>query len=94
MHSINKANFAILHWFGMNLAPRFTNMQAQLKHLCCACDPGEYSNFLIPPIGQIDRNLIASEKVTAQVGIPSRDAYGVKSASRFGVVGCLNATRC
>jgi len=62
MHSINKANFAILHWFGMNLAPRFTNMQAQLKHLCCACDPGEYSNFLIPPIGQIDRNLIASEK--------------------------------
>ena len=26
MHSINKANFAILHWFGMNLAPRFTDM--------------------------------------------------------------------
>lgn len=62
MHSINKANFAILHWFGMNLAPRFTNMQAQLKHLCCACDPGEYSTFLIQPIGRIDRNLIASEK--------------------------------
>ena len=33
MHSINMANFAILYWFGMNLAPRFTNMQAQLKHL-------------------------------------------------------------
>jgi hypothetical protein len=33
MHSINKANFAILHWFGMNLAPRFTNLQAQMKHL-------------------------------------------------------------
>lgn len=62
MHSINKANFAILHWFGMNLAPRFTNMQAQLKHLCCGCDPEEYSTFLIPPTGQIDRKLIASEK--------------------------------
>jgi TnpA family transposase len=62
MHSINKANFAILHWFGMNLAPRFTNLQAQLKHLCCGCDPEEYANFLIPPAGQMDRTLIASEK--------------------------------
>ena len=33
MHSINMANFAILHWFGMNLAPRFTNLHAQLRHL-------------------------------------------------------------
>ena len=39
MHSINMANFAILHWFGMNLAPRFTNLQAQLKHLYCG--PGQ-----------------------------------------------------
>jgi len=62
MHSINKANFAILHWFGMNLAPRFTNLQAQLKHLCCGCDPEEYANFLIPPAGQIDRKLMTSEK--------------------------------
>ena len=62
MHSINKANFAILHWFGMNLAPRFTNLQAQLKHLCCGCDPEEYANFLIPPAAQIDRKLMTSEK--------------------------------
>ncbi|MGO8789212.1 MAG: Tn3 family transposase [Terriglobia bacterium] len=62
MHSINKVNFAILYWFGMNLAPRFTDMQAQLKHLFCGCDPEEYSNFTISPIGRIDRKLIASEK--------------------------------
>jgi hypothetical protein len=62
MHSINKANFAILYCFGMNLAPRFTDMQAQLKHLFCGCDPEDYSNFLIPPTEQIDRKLIASEK--------------------------------
>ena len=62
MHSINKVNFAILYWFGMNLAPRFTDMQAQLKHLFCGCDPEEYSNFMISPIGRIDRKLIASEK--------------------------------
>jgi len=61
MHCINMANFAILHWFGMNLAPRFTNLHAQLKHLYCG--PGQsYSDFLIQPVGQIDRSLIESEK--------------------------------
>jgi TnpA family transposase len=62
MHSINMANFAILHWFGMNLAPRFTNLHAQLKHLYGGAGEEEYANFLIQPIGQIDRNLITSEK--------------------------------
>ena len=62
MHSINMANFAILYWFGMNLAPRFTNLQAQLKHLYCGPGQGRYSDFLIQPVGQIDRSLIASEK--------------------------------
>ncbi len=62
MHSINKANFAILQWFGMKLAPRFTNLQTQLAHLCCACDPEEYASFSILPAGRIDHELIVSEK--------------------------------
>jgi TnpA family transposase len=62
MHSINMANFAILHWFGMNLAPRFSNLHAQLKHLYGGAGEEEYANFLIQPVGQIDRNLITSEK--------------------------------
>lgn len=62
MHSINKANFAALYWFGMKLAPRFTNLQAQLKHLYCGGDPDMYTNFLINPTGQIDCDLITSEK--------------------------------
>lgn len=62
MHSINKANFAILHWFGMDLAPRFTHLQTQLNHLCCGCDPEEYANFLILPAAQIDYELIVSER--------------------------------
>jgi hypothetical protein len=28
IHGISKANFAILCWFGTNLAPRFTDMQS------------------------------------------------------------------
>jgi len=63
MHSINPANFGILHWFGMNLAPRFTNLQAQMKHLYCGPGQDGYSDFPIQPAGQIDRSLIASEKV-------------------------------
>ena len=62
MHSINMANFAILHWFGMNLAPRFTNLHAQLKHLYRGPDQEGYADFLIQPVGQIDRHLIAAEK--------------------------------
>ncbi len=63
MHSINMANFAILHWFGMNLAPRFTNLHAQLRHLYGGVEQEEYADFLIQPVSQIDRNLITSEKV-------------------------------
>lgn len=62
MHSINMANFAILHWFGMNLAPRFTNLHAQLKHLYRGPDQEGYADFLIQPVGQIDCHLIAAEK--------------------------------
>lgn len=58
MHSINKANFVILDWFGLNLAPRFTNLQAQLKHLYGGDDLTAYSNFLIQTAGQIDWQLI------------------------------------
>ena len=62
MHSIKKANFAIRYWFGMALAPRFTSLQAQLKHLWCGNHLEEYADFLIALVGQIDRELIMSEK--------------------------------
>ena len=62
MHSINRANFAILNWFGLKLAPRFTSLQAQLEHLYCGGDPADYEKFLIRPVGVIDRELIESEK--------------------------------
>ena len=55
MHSINKVNFAIMHWFKMMHAPRFTNLEAQLKQLYCGNDPAEYEDFLIQPVGKIDR---------------------------------------
>lgn len=62
MHSINKANFAILHWFGMNLAPRFTDLQAQLKHLYWSGDPAVAAGFLVRPAGHLDIQLILAEE--------------------------------
>ncbi len=58
MHSVNKANFAILYWFG----PRFTNMEDQLKALYCADDPALYEKYLIRPVGQVDLPVIVGEK--------------------------------
>jgi TnpA family transposase len=62
MHSVNKANFAILHWFGLRFEPRFTYLEAQLKELYCADDPELYEKCLIRPVGQIDRQVIIDEK--------------------------------
>jgi hypothetical protein len=63
MHSVNKANFAILHWFGLRFEPRFTDLDEQLKELYCADDPAQYAKCLIGPVGQIDRQAIVDEKV-------------------------------
>ena len=62
MHSVNKANFAILYWFGPRFEPRFTNMEDQLKELYCADDPALYENFLIRPVGQVGLPAIVDEK--------------------------------
>lgn len=62
MHSVNKANFAILDWFGTKFAPRFTSLQAQLEHLYCGNDIIQYESCLLQPVGQIDRHMITAEK--------------------------------
>ena len=61
MHLINKANFAVMDWFGGKLCPRFTNLQAQLKHLYCGDDLSQYKDWLIKPVDKIDRQLIEDE---------------------------------
>jgi TnpA family transposase len=62
MHSVNKANFAILHWYGRRYEPHFTNMEDRLSELYCTDDLAQYEKFLIQPVGQIDLPLITSEK--------------------------------
>jgi TnpA family transposase len=62
MHSVNKANFAILSWFGLRFEPRFTDLDEQLKELYSADDPALYDNCLIRPVGQVDLQAIVDEK--------------------------------
>jgi len=62
MHSVNRANFAILHWFGRRFEPRFTDLDEQLQELYCADTPARYEKCLIRPAGQIDLQVIIDEK--------------------------------
>ena len=62
MHSVNKANFAFLHWFGPRFEPRFTDVDNQLGEIYCAGDPAQYAHCLIQPAGQIDLQIITDEK--------------------------------
>jgi TnpA family transposase len=61
MHSINRANFAIMHWFGGKLYPRLNNIEAQRIHLYASESKPEYEKYLIKPKGNIDRQLIENE---------------------------------
>lgn len=62
MHVINKANFAIMQWFGVQLSPRFTNLNTQLKNLYCADNITVYQNYLVKPLSQIDLKVILEQK--------------------------------
>lgn len=61
MHLINRANFALMHWFGGKLYPRFTDINAQCKHLYADEDRQEYKKCKIQPVGVINRSLIEKE---------------------------------
>lgn len=68
MHSVNKANFAILHWFDLHFKPRFTDPDHQLKELYCADDPAQYEKCLIRHVGQIVATLGLKEMTQGTLG--------------------------
>ena len=70
MHSVNKANFAILHWFGLRFEPRFTDLQEQLKALHCASDVSpffpHYSFEINTLYGAVDGQKFGVERPTVK----------------------------
>lgn len=83
MHSVNRINFGAMYWFEMDFAPRFTNLQGQLKHLYCGDDIALYDGFLIKPSGQIDRALICEDPAIIEQIIAS---LSVKEMSQQALV--------
>lgn len=79
MHIINKANFALMDWFGGRLCPRFTNLETQRKHLYCGDNPDQYNDWLIKPVGKINRQLIEDEWPNIE---PIIRALGMKEISQ------------
>jgi TnpA family transposase len=79
MHIINKANFALMDWFGGRLCPRFTNLETQRKHLYCGGNLAQYNEWLIKPVGTIDRQLIEDEWPNIE---PIIRALGLKEISQ------------
>jgi hypothetical protein len=74
MHSVNKANFAILDWFGRRFEPRFTDLDEQLGEIYCARDPAQYDHCLLKPAGRIDLQAIQDEtanidRIVATLGV-------------------------
>lgn len=83
MHIINKANFAVMDWFGLKLSPRFTNLQAQVQHLYCGTNPPKEKPYLLQPAGQIDRQAIVADNANIDRIIAS---LGLKEASQSALI--------
>ena len=61
-HGTNEVNFAILHLFGYQFAPRYKDIHDTVsKSLYGFKHPSQYGDLLIKPIRRINENLIISE---------------------------------
>lgn len=96
MHSINRANFAVLDWFGYRFTPRFTQLQAQLKHLYSSQDKSTYQGCLIQPVGKINQQLIIDEWDNLQhiiVTLARKEATQNHLIRKLCTYSCQNRTR-
>lgn len=96
-HGANEVNFAILHLFGYQFAPRYRDIYEKVSHsLYGFKHPSQYEDVLLKPIRKINTNLIREEwdniqrimvslalKTTTQSIIVSKlSAYARKNKTR------------
>jgi len=96
-HGANEVNFAILHLFGYQFAPRYRDIYDKVSHALYGFKhPSQYGEALLKPIRKINTNLILSEwdniqriivslalKTTTQSIIVSKlSAYARKNKTR------------
>lgn len=96
-HGANEVNFAILHLFGYQFAPRYRDIHDKVSHALYGFKhPSQYGDVLLKPIRKINTNLILTEwdniqrimvslalKTTTQSIIVSKlSAYARKNKTR------------
>ena len=60
-HGINKVNYAILHIFGYEFAPRYKNLPKRKGIIYCFRHLNKYKKSIIKPTGKINKRLITEE---------------------------------
>lgn len=88
-HGTNEVNFAILHWFGYQFAPRYHDLQEKVTNsLYGFKHPSQYADCLLKPIRKINTGLILAEEENIQRILLS---LALKTTTQSIIVGKLSA---
>jgi TnpA family transposase len=88
-HGTNEVNFAILHLFGYQFAPRYHDLQEKVTNSLYGFQhPSQYADFLLKPIRKINTDLILSEEENIQRILLS---LALKTTTQSIIVGKLSA---
>ena len=88
-HGANEVNFAILHLFGYQFAPRYRDIQDKVRTgLYGFKHPSQYADLLLKPIRKINTDLIAAEGENIQRIMVS---LALKTTTQSIIVGKLSA---
>jgi TnpA family transposase len=62
MHSVNRVNFALMHFFGYRFMPRFTKLGSRYdNNLVCFDDPEDYADDIIKPSTKVKKTELIQE---------------------------------
>jgi TnpA family transposase len=88
-HGTNEVNFALLHLFGYQFAPRYQDIQAKVRaSLYGFKHPSQYADLLLKPIRKINSGLIVEEWENIQRILVS---LALKTTTQSIIVGKLSA---
>jgi TnpA family transposase len=88
-HGTNEVNFALLHVFGYQFAPRYRDLQEKVQHVLYGFKhPSQYGTMLLKPIRKINTRLIVEEWEQIQRILVS---LALKTTTQSIIVGKLGA---
>jgi TnpA family transposase len=88
-HGTNEVNFALLHVFGYQFAPRYRDLQEKVQHVLYGFKhPSQYGTVLLKPIRKINTRLIVEEWEQIQRILVS---LALKTTTQSIIVGKLSA---